>query len=179
MSEELRVSHERVDDIPVLVAQLEKMGVAPLLDAHFPIHGNWQGLSRGRVVSVWLTFILSEANHRLSHVEPWAAARLTTLGAGVGAPVGALDVSDDRLAAVLDYLSADEPRQAFEQALTTQLLRVYDLHPQRVRIDSTTTRGTGASPRRACFSWGIAKPPARIWRRSRLTCRCWTRWGCR
>ena len=49
--------------------------------------------------------------------------------------------SDDRLAAVLDYLSADEPWQAFEQALAPQLLRVYDLHPQRVRIDSTTTKG--------------------------------------
>ena len=67
MSEELSITHERVDDIPVLLAQLEKMQVAPLLDAHFPTHGNWQGLSLGQVASGWLTFILSEANHRLSH----------------------------------------------------------------------------------------------------------------
>ena len=49
MSEELSITHERVDDIPVLLAQLEKMQVAPLLDAHFPTHGNWQGLSLGQV----------------------------------------------------------------------------------------------------------------------------------
>ena len=107
MSEELTITHERVDDLPVLLAQLERMQVAPLLDTHFPTHGNWQGLSLGQVASGWLTFILSEANHRLSHVEPWAAERLTTLSAGAGTPVRALDFSDDRLAAVLDYLSAD------------------------------------------------------------------------
>ena len=129
MSENLPITHERVDDIPLLVAQLERMEVAPLLDAHFPTHGNWHGLSRGAVTSVWMTFILSEANHRLNQVEPWAAQRLITLTAGVGQPVRALDFSDDRLAAVLDYLSADPQWEAFEQALNTQTLRVYDLQP--------------------------------------------------
>jgi hypothetical protein len=36
---------ERVDDIPLLLAQMEKMNIAALLDKHFPVHGNWQGLS--------------------------------------------------------------------------------------------------------------------------------------
>jgi transposase len=143
MSENLSITHERVDDIPLLLAQLERMQVAALLDEHFPTHGNWQGMSLGTVASVWLTFLLSEANHRLSHVEPWAAQRLTTLGAGVGQPVRALDFSDDRLATVLDYLSDDAQWEAFEQALNAQTLRVYDLQPQRVRIDSTTAKGYG------------------------------------
>ena len=143
MSEPVTISHERVDDIPVLLAQLEKMKVAPLLDKHFPTHGKWQGLSLGQVASVWLSFILSEANHRLSHVEPWAAQRLATLEAAMGTPVRALDVSDDRLAAVLDALSADERWASFEQALNTHTLRVYELQPQRVRIDSTTAKGYG------------------------------------
>jgi transposase len=143
MSENLSITHERVDDIPLLLAQLERMHVAPLLDEHFPTHGNWRGLSLGTVTSVWLTFILSEANHRLSHVEPWVAQRLTTLEAGVGQPVRALDFSDDRLAAVLDYVSDDRQWEAFEQALNTQTLRVYDLRPQRVRIDSTTAKSYG------------------------------------
>ena len=38
---------ERVDDIPLLLAQMEKMNMAALLDKHFPMHGNWQGLSLG------------------------------------------------------------------------------------------------------------------------------------
>lgn len=143
MSENLTITHERVDDIPLLLAQLERMEVAPLLDEHFPTHGNWHGLSLGAVTSVWMTFILSEANHRLNQVEPWAAQRLITLTAGVGQPVRALDFSDDRLAAVLDYLSDDPQWEAFEQALNTQTLRVYDLQPQRVRIDSTTAKSYG------------------------------------
>ena len=33
---------ERSDDIPLLIAQMEKMEVAALLDKHLPTHGNWQ-----------------------------------------------------------------------------------------------------------------------------------------
>ncbi len=36
---------ERVDDIPLLLAQMARMKVARLLNQHFPMHGNWQGLS--------------------------------------------------------------------------------------------------------------------------------------
>jgi transposase len=157
MNENLSITHERVDDIPLLLAQLERMQVASLLDEHFPTQGNWQGLSLGTVASVWLTFILSEANHRLSHVEPWAASRLSTLGAGVGHPVRALDFSDDRLATVLDYLSDDPQWEAFEQALNTQTLRVYDLHPQRVRIDSTTAKSYGGVSPEGLLQLGHSK----------------------
>jgi len=44
---------ERIDDVPLLLAQLERMQVAHLLDRHFPTHGNWQGLSLGMVSAVW------------------------------------------------------------------------------------------------------------------------------
>ncbi len=48
---------------------------------------------------------------------------------------------DDRLASILDDLSADERWQAFERDLGQHLIRVYDLHPSRVRVDSTTVSG--------------------------------------
>ena len=66
---------------------------------------------------IWLTHILSEANHRLNHVEPWVEQRLHTLRSGTGRPVHPLDLSDDRLAGVLEVLSQDAPWQAFEGAL--------------------------------------------------------------
>lgn len=65
MTEMLTVISERVDDIPLLLAHQERMGVQPLLDEHFMTHGNWQGLSLGWVATTWLTHILSQANHRL------------------------------------------------------------------------------------------------------------------
>ena len=87
MSETFTVISERVDDIPLLLAQLEHMGVQSLLDQHFPTHGNWTDLSLGWVGGLWLTHILSQADHRLNHVEPWAEQRLQTLRGCTGQPV--------------------------------------------------------------------------------------------
>ena len=58
MTETLTILSERVDDIPLLLAQVARMGVQPLLDAPFPTHSNWQGLSLGWVTVIWLTHIL-------------------------------------------------------------------------------------------------------------------------
>ena len=114
MAETLTIRSERVDDIPLLVAQLDRMGVQPLLDAHFPTHGNWVGLSLGWVTVLWLTHILSEADHRLNHVQPWAQQRLQTLRGATGQQVHPLDLSDDRLAAVLEALSDDAAGRALK-----------------------------------------------------------------
>jgi hypothetical protein len=59
MAEILTVTSERVDDIPLLIAQQKRMGLSELLDEHFPRPGNWQGLSLGQVSVGWLTHILS------------------------------------------------------------------------------------------------------------------------
>ena len=105
MTERLSLITERVDDIPLLLAQLERMGLQQLLDKHFATHGNWVGLSLGWVSVLWLTHILSEADHRLNHVKPWAEQRLHTLRECTGQPVHPLDVSDARRAGVLEALS--------------------------------------------------------------------------
>src|SRR5712691_11276962 len=120
---------ERIDDVPILLAQLERMQVANLLDRHVPAHGNWRGLSLGTVSVVWLSHILSEGDHWLNHVEPWANQRLNCLQACLGQEMRSLDFSDDRLALVLDYLSDDEQWQTFERDLGQHLIRVYDVHP--------------------------------------------------
>jgi transposase len=157
MTEQLTLKHERVDDIPVLLAQIERMQVPKLLDECFPTHGNWEGLSLGQVVSVWLTFILSEANHRMSHVEPWAERRVQTLSTCLATAVRALDFSDDRLAAALDYLSADAAWQEFERRLNEHTIRVYDLRPQQVRIDATTASSYGRMTAEGLLQFGHSK----------------------
>ena len=69
MSKKITATHERVDDIPAIIAHLKKMRVAELLDQHFPTNGNWQGLSLGWTTVVWLAFILSEGDHRDLHLS--------------------------------------------------------------------------------------------------------------
>jgi transposase len=122
------------------LAQMEQMGIAALLDEHFPTHGNWQGLSLGQVTSVWLSFMLSEADHRMNQLEPWGLKRLRTLQSCLGCPVRREDLTDDRLAAVLDYVSDDARWDALEGALNQRTVRVYDLSRQRVRLDATTAK---------------------------------------
>ena len=137
MKETLNIETERVDDIPLLIAHIQHMKLAELLDKHFPTNGNREGLSLGWVSVIWLTHILSQADHRMNRVQEWARQRLETLQR-CGSSLTPHDLTDDRLADVLRYLSDDAQWQAFEQELMGQLLRVYDLQAQNVRIDTTT-----------------------------------------
>ena len=88
---------ERVDDIPLLLEQMQRMNLPTLIDHHLPGHGNWQGLSPGWVTTIWLSAILSRGDHRLVHVEPWVANRLWTLRTATGQGVERVDFTDDRL----------------------------------------------------------------------------------
>jgi transposase len=157
MNKPLPLTTERVDDIPLLLAQLERMGVQPLLDKHFPTHGNWQGLSLGTVAVIWLSHILSQADHRLNHVQPWVERHQETLQGSLHQSVRALDLSDDRLESVLRYLSQDEPWRDFETALSQQQIQVYDLSPQRLRLDSTTVSGDWPVSEDGLFQYGVSK----------------------
>src|SRR6266851_6921104 len=117
MTEQLNVTTERVDDIPILLTHSHKMGIAELLDEHFKPHGNWEGISLGWTTAVWLAHILSEGDHRMNQVQPWVAHLRQTLSSGTGQAVQDRYWSDDRLAIVLDALSDDQTWQHFETAL--------------------------------------------------------------
>jgi transposase len=148
---------ERIDDLPLLLAQLERMGIRELLNRHFPVHGHWRGLSLGWTATLWLAHLLSEGDHRLNQVEPWALAHLTTLRQCTGQPVDRLDLTDDRLAAVLRALADDHHWAAVESALTSRLLRVYDLAAAPVRLDMTTASGEQLVTADGLFQFGYSK----------------------
>ncbi|MBC7250433.1 MAG: transposase [Anaerolineae bacterium] len=135
---EVEIRTERVDDIPLLIHQQQKMGIPDVLNEVIHPHGNREGLSVGWLATAWLSYILSEADHRMSEVEPWAEKQLHTLQALVPEPVGVKDFTDDRLADVLRYLSDDETWEEVETCLGQRLIRVYDLHQAPVRLDSTS-----------------------------------------
>ncbi len=42
MTKGLRVTTEAVDDMPILVATAERMGVADLVDKHFVVDSKWR-----------------------------------------------------------------------------------------------------------------------------------------
>jgi len=128
---------ERVDELPVLFGLLQQMRIQEILDSVITPHGNWQGLTPGWVIVIWLMHILSEQNHCMEPVQAWAAQHLVILRRLSGQAVVALDFSDDRLALCLAMLSKPEIWHAIEAQLGRTLLRVYHLPPEIVRLDAT------------------------------------------
>ena len=121
---------ERLDDLPLLGAVLKELKIAQTIDKHFVAHGNWSGASLGTLGSVFLLYALSESDHRLSHVQEWAAERELGLRHILDCPTFThLDCTDDRLAALLDYFSHDTRYREFETALNQHTLSVYSLAP--------------------------------------------------
>jgi len=148
---------ERVDDIPLLLEQMQRMGLPTLFDTHFPTHGNWTGLSLGWMSTIWLSSILSRGDHRMVHVEPWVSQRLYTLGATTGQTVTRVDFTDDRLEMVLRRFSDDTRWAACESALNQQTVRVYDLQAQRVHVDSTSASAYATVTAGGLFQFGHSK----------------------
>src|SRR5512145_2120926 len=108
---------ERVDDMPLLIAQMPRLCLPTLCDTHFPTPGNWTGLSWGWVSTLWLSSMLSRGDHRMEHVEPWGVKRLSTLGVTTGQAVKRVDFADDRLEIVLRRLREDTRWAVFTSAL--------------------------------------------------------------
>jgi transposase len=73
------------------------MGIRAVIDDVIEAHGHRQGLSHGWLATVWLSYILSEADHRMNRVEPWAEGRVASLRALVPGDVMVKDFTDDRL----------------------------------------------------------------------------------
>src|SRR5919109_691835 len=157
MNEISNIITERVDDIPLLIEQMQRMGLPTLLDTHFPTHGNWTGLSLGWVSTIWLSSILSRGDHRMVHVEPWVATRLWTLGVTTGQAVTRVDFTDDRLEIVLRRLSDDTRWATFEAALNQHTVRVYDLSTARVHVDSTSASVYATVSEGGLFQFGHSK----------------------
>jgi len=132
---------ERIDGLPLVVQQLRTMQVAELIDqALGAAHGNWQGLSRGQLALVFISYVLLQESHFLSPLEGWIEQHQQCLCQALGQPVRVADGTDDRLAVLLGDLGAEtaRPYAQVEQALGQHLLRAYRLPTDVARIDLTT-----------------------------------------
>jgi len=141
MIEPLKLKHERVDDIPLLIGMEQQVGLPELLDRHLGNHWLHQGLSNGVLAVVWLAYIMSEGDHRKSMVQEWAERHSRTLERLLGQPIRPVEFNDDRLGIVLRRLSKDESWEALEAELWAKTVAVYDLDVTGIRLDSTTSYG--------------------------------------
>ncbi len=129
---------ERVDSIPMVLAILIRLGVQAIVDEHHTPHGNRRGESVGWLTTIFLTYILTEADHRMCPVQKWVTKHRYTLERLTGQTIRPTDFTDDRLGDVLRYLSNDELWQGIEHDLSQRTIRVYRLQTTGpVRLDST------------------------------------------
>jgi transposase len=135
---EVNINTERIDDIPLLFSFLQQMGIQETLDTYVNPHGNRQGLSIGWLTTAWLSYIVSESDHRMIEVEPWAEKHIETLSALIPQVVNVKDFTDDRLADVLKWFSEDRVWEEVENHLGQHQVQVYDLDEEPTRLDSTT-----------------------------------------
>ncbi len=130
---------ERVDKLPLVFAILRQMGIQEIIDTYHMPHGNHQGLSEGWLALLFLLYILTESDHKMVSVQQWERDHHHSLEQLLGQPIRATDLSDDRLADLLRYLSRDKLWWQIEQALGQRLIRVYDLDTDGpLRLDATT-----------------------------------------
>ena len=123
---EVKVYTEIIDDIPLLFDFMQQMGIQRILDSIVNPHGNRQGLSVGWLTTAWLSYIVSESDHRMMEVESWAQKHLETLSALLpqSERVNVKDFTDDRLADILKYLSQDKVWEEVEDQLGGHLVSV-------------------------------------------------------
>jgi transposase len=137
----LQLTHEPVDDVPLLLGFLAKLQLPQLLDRHLPAHPLHQGLSNGWLITVWIAYILSRADHRKSPVQAWADGLHHTLEITLGQPIRPVEFSDDRLTLVLKRLADTKIWEALEADLWQAHCDVSALPVDRVRLDATTSCG--------------------------------------
>jgi transposase len=155
--EGLKSEIERVDDIPLIYGLLERMGIQSIVDNVVCAHGNWQGLSPGWVITIWLIHILSEQSHLMEPVQPWTRSHLTALRRLTGQPIEELDMTDDRLALCLFYLHERATWTAIEEQLGGRVVRIYGLEAKRLRLDATVGTVNHDPTQHTLFKVGKAK----------------------
>ncbi len=141
MDPQATTTSERIDALPLVIHQLRLMQVDGLIDQVLgPAHGNWQGLSRGQLALVFVSYVVLQESHFLSPFEDWIARHQQSLSQALGQPVRAADGTDDRLAVLLSALGDEtaQPGAQVEQALGQHLVRAYALPTAVARIDLTT-----------------------------------------
>src|SRR5436305_6725349 len=137
----LELTHERVDDVPLLLGFLIKLKLPELLDRHYPAHPLHQGLSNGWLITSWIAYILSRADHRKSPVQAWAEQLQHTLETLIGQDIRPVEFSDDRLTLVLKRLDVDPDWESLEVDLWHTHCDVYARPVERRRLDATTSCG--------------------------------------
>jgi len=153
---------ERIDDIPVIIKSLQKIRMGELIDLTIKPHKNWKGLSLGSLAEIWMSYVISEGDHRLNHLEEWVMEKQLLFEALYEQELKRTDFTDDRLGLLLDYFDLDHNWTEIESGINKRLLRVYKLYDKSaemscIRLDATIGQGHRTPKEGGLFQFGASK----------------------
>ncbi len=163
MNEAPKMTHTRLDAIPLLLGVLMQMGIAQTYDREIDNHGSHTGLSGGWMLTIWLAFILSQADHTKYKVEAWVVRHQELLARLTLQIIRSSEFSDDRLSRLLSRLSKLERWERFEARLWKHSVEVYQLEMPSVsgiysaHVDTTTACGYHAPQAGGLMQLGHSK----------------------
>lgn len=133
------------------------MGLPEILNQYLPRHWKQEGLDLGWVACIWLSYIISQGDHRKVWVREWVEQRRYTIEQVCGINIRETDFTDDRLAILLKRLSNPETWEHIERFLTQNTISAYDLSVEQVRLDATTISGHHLISEEGLFQFGHSK----------------------
>ena len=104
MNNSPQLTHYRIDDLPLVLGMLMQMSIPHYYDHEIGDHGLHQGLSGGWMMTIWLAFILTQADHTKYKVEDWVARHQLVIEKLTGQPIVAQQFNDNKLSSLLSRL---------------------------------------------------------------------------
>ena len=115
------------------------MKIASIIDNHLAVpHGNRKGLSYGQLAVLLLTYIVSEADHRICYLETWVSEHQRSLEAITEWEIREKEATDDRCGDLLRILGLTEGLPQMEMSLSQHLVKAYELPTSQARSDTTS-----------------------------------------
>lgn len=130
---------ERVDGIPLILHWLKVMRIAEIIDNIWHPHGNWQGLSYGKLAVLFITYVIHSLNHSFSGMEEWVKKHKTVLEKVTGWEISDKDATDDRLGIMTgDFGSDIEKSFEFQNQTGQHIIQAFELPTDIGRYDTTS-----------------------------------------
>jgi transposase len=163
MNQAPRLTHYRLDDIPLVLGLLMQMNLPQIYDGEIRDHALHPGLSGGWMMTIWLAFILTRGDHTKYKVEAWVARHQEVIAKVTGQAIDPTQFNDNRLSSLLTRLSFNKRWDCFEAALWQHAVEVYEICPASVgdlvsaHLDSTTACGYHTPSEQGLMQPGYSK----------------------
>ena len=155
--QKVNVATERVDDMPLLIKAMLKMGIQQAIDQYVTVQRNQRDLSWGWTAVIWLAYMLSEGDHRKVVVREYIGGMRNTLSQLTGMTIFERDFTDDRLANLAGYLSKEEVWEQIEDRISCNTISAHKLPTETARVDATTASGCHKTVEGGIFQFGNSK----------------------